>query len=90
MQAAIANEEQIFVVMANTTNNPWASQGQGPVGIAFQVFFEIYSATCLFVAIYKLHSFISSNGLQASPSQLCLIFEIGAALSNSKCTFSLI
>ena len=81
--AVKAGEEGIIISMSNTTTNPWAEYGQSGVGIAMQVTLELIAFACLVCAVYKLYYFISKTGVQASISQLCLSFEILAALSKS-------
>ena len=75
-------QEGIVVSMSNSTENPWAKEGQSGVGIAMQVTLEMVAFACFISSLYKLYFFISKSGIQASISQLCLSFELLASISN--------
>jgi hypothetical protein len=60
--------------------DPWISLTQGPFGILFQIWFELYATLCGGLALSKLVKYIRSFGVQASISQVCLFLEILAAI----------
>jgi hypothetical protein len=77
---ALSKGETVTVVMNPAGGNPWIEWSNSG-GVVWQLFFIIYTVTCIAIAVYKWRLFVLVKGWQASVPQVCLGLEVIANLS---------